>query len=261
MRRAKVLSDEGELRGYIQYLADITGLANAAQEREEVLQLLSHDMRAPQAAILAILDSQKADDSTQRIASHARRTLALADNFVGLALIKSTDFAGEDVLLSELVAEANDSLYPLAKARSVKCQLDDQSEGAFVLGEPSTLYRSFVNLIDNAIKYSPDGGIVSIILRNINLDKQPHISVTIADQGEGIAPEMLDVLFERFATDDSGSKGSVKGAGLGLNFVAAVIERHGGSISADNKRAKKDDQSGATFTILLPLAPDPDGSE
>ncbi len=256
MRRARVLSDEGELRGHIHYLADITAVANAAQEREEVLQLLSHDMRSPQAAILALLDGQDATDSNKRIEDHARRTLALADNFVGLARIKSSEFSGEDILLSDLVIEANDSLWPLAKQRGIKSRVDDQSDGAFIVGEPSSLYRSFVNLIDNAIKYSPDNGEISLLLRKINLDRQPFVSVTIADQGDGIAADMLDQLFERFASDDSEAKGIVKGAGLGLNFVAAVIERHGGTISAENAR-----KGGARFTILLPLAPDPAEAE
>lgn len=253
MRRARVLSDEGELRGHIHYLADITEVANAAQEREEVLQLLSHDMRSPQAAILALLDGQATTDSNKRIESHARRTLALADNFVGLARIKSSEFSGEDILLSDLVIEANDSLWPLAKQRGIKSTVDDQSDGAFVIGEPSSLYRSFANLIDNAIKYSPDKSEIAILLRHISLDQQPFVSLAITDQGEGIADDMLEHLFERFASNDAESKGAVRGAGLGLNFVAAVIERHGGSIRAENVR-----DGGARFTILLPLAPEPE---
>ncbi len=253
MRRARVLSDAGELRGHIHYLADITAVANAAQEREEVLQLLSHDMRSPQAAILALLDGQETTDSNKRIESHARRTLALADNFVGLARIKSSEFSGEDILLSELVIEANDSLWPLAKQRGIKATVDDQSDGAFVVGEPSSLYRSFANLIDNAIKYSPDNSQLIIILRNISLDQQPFVAVTITDEGEGIAEDMLDNLFDRFVSNDAESKGTIKGAGLGLNFVAAVIERHGGTIRAENIR-----EGGARFTILLPLAPEPE---
>lgn len=252
MRRARVLSDDGELRGHIHYLADITELANAAEEREEVLQLLSHDMRSPQAAILALLDGEEASDKVQRIESHARRTLALADNFVGLARIKSSEFSGEEILLSDLVIEANDSLWPLAKQRGIKSAVDDQSDDAFIIGEPSSLYRSFANLIDNAIKYSPDDSQIIIQLRNISLDNMPFVSVAITDQGKGIAEDMLDHLFERFASNDAESKGAVKGAGLGLNFVAAVIERHGGTIRAENVR-----DGGARFTILLPLAPEP----
>jgi PAS domain S-box-containing protein len=251
MRRAPVASDEGLLRGYIHYLADITEVANAAQQREEVLQLLSHDMRAPQAAILALLDGRESDETNGRIEGHARRTLALADNFVGLALIESSEFSGEDILLAELVEEANDSLWPLGHARSIRCEVDDQSDGAFVHVEPSSLYRSFVNLIDNAIKYSPDGGIVTIKIRVTELDGEPFVSVAIADQGEGISEAILGQLFERFASDDRMANSSIKGAGLGLNFVAKVIARHGGHVRGENRR-----DGGACFTVLLPLAPD-----
>jgi len=251
MRRAPVASDEGLLRGYIHYLADITEVANAAQQREEVLQLLSHDMRAPQAAILALLDGREADETTGRIESHARRTLALADNFVGLARIDASEFSGEDILLAELVEEANDSLWPLGQARGIRCDVDDQSDGAFVHVEPSSLYRSFVNLIDNAIKYSPDGGVVTIRIRVTDLDGQPFVSVAISDQGEGISEAMIGQLFERFASDDTTAHSSIKGAGLGLNFVAKVIARHGGHIRGENLR-----DGGACFTVLLPLAPD-----
>lgn len=249
MRRAPIVSDEGSLKGYIHYLADITEVAHAAEQREQVLQLLSHDMRAPQAAILALLDGEAANDITDRIEGHARRTLALADNFVGLARIDSSEFAGEDVLLAELVAEANDSLWPLCKTRGIQCEVDDQSDGAFVSGEPSTLYRSFVNLIDNAIKYSPENGVVAVAIRVTELDRQPFVSVAIADQGDGISKEMLGQLFERFASDDSMAHSSIKGAGLGLNFVAKVMERHGGHIRGENQR-----DGGARFTVLLPLA-------
>lgn len=258
MRRGPVVSDQGDLRGHIHYLADITDVANATAEREEILQLLSHDMRAPQAAILALIDGRETiggsgeSDSNRRIAQHARRTLALADNFVDLARINSSAFAGQELLLSELVNEAADSLWPLAKARGIKVNVDDASSDAFILGEPSSLFRSFVNLIDNAIKYSPDNGVVEINLRRIDLDRNPHVSLGISDQGEGISDDMKDRLFERFASDDTGSKGSVKGSGLGLNFVAAVIERHNGSIEAENIR-----DGGARFTVLLPVAPDP----
>ncbi|MGB5485520.1 CHASE2 domain-containing protein [Parasphingorhabdus sp.] len=251
MRRAPVMSDDGVLKGHIHYLADITEVAHAAQQREEVLQLLSHDMRAPQAAILALLDGNKRDETTNRIEGHARRTLALADNFVGLARLDSSEFEGEDILLAELVAEANDNLWPLSNARAIVCELDDQSDGAFVSGEPSSLYRSFVNLIDNAIKYSPDGGRVDISIRVTELDRQPHVSVAIADQGPGMSDEMLDQLFNRFASDDREAHSSIKGAGLGLNFVAKVVERHGGQIRGENHRT-----GGACFTVILPLAPE-----
>ena len=143
-------------------------------------------------------------------------------------------------------------------SRGIKSTVNDAADGAFILGEPSSLHRSFVNLIDNALKYSPDGGNVAIELRIMELDRQSFVSVTLADEGEGISEDMIDTLFERFASDDSRSKGTVKGAGLGLNFVATVIERHGGTIRAENIAAKNGQKGGAKFTILLPLAPEPE---
>jgi len=151
----------------------------------------------------------------------------------------------------ELVEEANDSLWPLGQARSIRCEVDDQSDGAFVRVEPSSLYRSFVNLIDNAIKYSPDCGVVTMLIRVTELDRQAYVSVAISDQGEGISEEMLGQLFERFASDDRMAHSSIKGAGLGLNFVARVIARHGGHVRGENRW-----DGGACFTVLLPLAPD-----
>lgn len=254
MRRAPVMSDTAVLKGHIHYLADITEVARAAEQREEVLQLLSHDMRAPQAAILALLDGKEGDETSGRIAGHARRTLALADNFVGLARIESGEFSEEDILLAELVTEASDSLWPLSRARNIRCEVEDQSDGAFVRGEPSSLYRSFVNLIDNAIKYSPEGGLVEIAIRVTELDGHSFVSVATADRGEGIAAEMLGQLFERFASDSRAAHSPIKGAGLGLNFVAKVMARHGGHIRGENRR-----DGGACFTVLLPLAPELDG--
>ncbi len=257
MRRAPVLTDNGDLQGHIHYLADITEVANAAQQREEVLQLLSHDMRSPQAAILALLETRKniaeADQQSmdQRIAGFARRTLALADNFVSLARMQSSEFLGEDVLLSELVQEAVDGLWPIAMTRDVKLIVENKFEDAFVSGEPAILYRALVNLIDNAIKFSPEAAHVSVTLRRIDLDQVQHISVTVEDEGEGIAPELLPHLFDRFVSDDRGASGSLKGSGIGLNFVQQVITRHGGQITAENLRS-----GGACFTILLPTAPD-----
>jgi signal transduction histidine kinase len=252
MRRVPVLSDQNDLRGHIHYLADITALAKASSEREQVIELLSHDMRAPQAAILALLDGQMTPAVRQQIANNARRTLTMADNFVDLARMNANDFEGEPLLVSALLTEAADSFWPIANQRGVTIMLDDRSDCAFVIGEGGTLYRAFCNVIDNAIKYSPDGGRISIDLRRTADDGGDWLSIAIADSGNGIAPAILPRLFERFASSGDRGAAGVKGTGLGLNFVAAVVARHGGSIRADNAERG----TGTCFTILLPLAPD-----
>jgi CHASE2 domain-containing sensor protein/signal transduction histidine kinase len=248
MRRSEVRSDSGNLHGHIHYLTDITALARAESEREEVLQLLSHDMRAPQSTIIALLDGEIDADAKKRIEHNARRTMQLAQDFVEIARMAETDFEGEDVILSDCLREAADSLWPLARERGIKYAFGDSSNEAFVKAEPDSLSRAIYNLIDNAIKFSPDNGAIDIAISRDAPSSQ--IVVTVTDHGQGIAPDILPHLFTRFATG-ARQKGRAKGTGLGLTFVQAVIDRHGGSIYARNNA-----EGGASFIFALPEAPE-----
>jgi CHASE2 domain-containing sensor protein/signal transduction histidine kinase len=250
MRKSEVRSDAGVLHGNIHYLTDITALARAEAEREEVLQLLSHDMRAPQSTIIALLDGDIDADAKKRIERNARRTMQLAQDFVEIARMAETEFAGEDVLLADLVREAADNLWPLAKERGIHFAFGDASNSAFVLAEPDSLSRAVANLLDNAIKFSPDNGTIDIAIARRADGPRANIIVTITDQGDGIAADILPNLFTRFKTGGD-QKGRVKGTGLGLTFVQAVIERHHGTISAHNNPTR-----GASFVIEIPQAPE-----
>jgi CHASE2 domain-containing sensor protein/signal transduction histidine kinase len=245
MRRAAVESDKGALRGYIYYLADITALASAEAEREQVLQLLSHDMRAPQSAIIALLDGPINPDARKRIERNARRTMQLAQDFVDLARMGETAFEGEDVLLADLIRDVADNFWPLAKERGITIIVDDNSDSAFISAEPDSLSRAFANLIDNAIKFSPDGGAINIVVER---DAGDILRTRITDHGKGIANDILPRLFTRFASGGE-HKGRSKGTGLGLTFVLAVVERHKGRIAARNM-----DAGGACFIVDLPEA-------
>jgi CHASE2 domain-containing sensor protein/signal transduction histidine kinase len=248
MRRSGVRSDSGTLHGHIHYLADITALARAEAEREEVLQLLSHDMRAPQSTIIALLDGEIDADVKKRIERNARRTMQLAQDFVEIARMAETRFEGEDVLLADCIREAADGLWPLARERGVNFAFRDSSNGAFVTAEPDILSRAICNLIDNAIKFSPADGTIDI---TVSRDSSMRSSiVTVTDHGAGIATDILPYLFTRFVTNGESNR-QTKGLGLGLTFVKAVIERHGGSISAHNNA-----KGGASFIVVLPDAPD-----
>lgn len=242
LRRAAIVSADGRPQGQIDYLTDIAAIALARREREQMLQLLSHDMRAPQAAILALLAQDDAGIDRARIARHARQTLTLADSFVDLARMQERGFDPEPVIAADLASEAADSLWPIAQQRGVQITVTDESDCAFVAAERESLFRAFVNLIDNAVKYSPDKGEVEV--RIDCTATQVHLSVR--DHGKGIDPAMLPRLFERFASDGAGDM--VKGIGLGLNYVAAVVQRHGGTITAQPAQG-----GGAAFVITLPL--------
>jgi CHASE2 domain-containing sensor protein/signal transduction histidine kinase len=245
MRRSEVRSDSGILHGHIHYLTDITALAKAERDREEVLQLLSHDMRAPQSSIIALLDGPVDADARKRIERNARRTIQLAQDFVDIARMGETEFAGEDVLLADLVREASDSLWPLARERGISFAIRDTSDSAFVLAEPESLHRAICNLVDNAIKFSPADAAIGI---DIGRHDETHIIVTISDSGDGIDADLLPNLFTRFASTGNHS-GRVKGVGLGLAFVHAVITRHNGTVWASNGN-----NGGARFSFTLPIA-------
>lgn len=244
LRRAPIVTASAEHRGQIDYLTDITAIADARQQREAMLQLLSHDMRAPQAAILALVADGSPDLDRARIARHARHTLTLADNFVDLARMQEQAFDPEPVIAADLASEAADSVWAIANQRGVRIDVVDASDCAFVLGERESLFRAMVNLIDNAVKYSPDRGVVTVTIQPDDADR---LAISVADTGKGIDPVILPQLFQRFASAHDGAVG-VKGIGLGLNYVAAVVARHGGEIVGGNAAT-----GGAVFTLTLPM--------
>lgn len=251
MRTAAIVSDAGEQSGQIHYLTDITELSRAQSDREEALQLLSHDMRAPQSAIISLLGDVRDPKISKRIEHHARRTMQLAQDFVQIARMGEADFSGTDILLIDLVRDMADSLWPLARERNIQIEVRDECDDGFVFAEADTLSRAITNLLDNAIKHSPDGGIITVTVSRMAQANEPMLSVTIKDSGSGIDEALLPQLFGRFVTGREG-RTRAKGLGLGLAFVKAVADRHGGSVSAWNA-----DEGGAVFRLILPEAVEP----
>jgi signal transduction histidine kinase len=111
-------------------------------------------------------------------------------------------------------------------------------------GDPDRIAQVLRNLLDNAVKYSPDGGLV--MLRGEMTENE--VVVSVADQGVGISPEHLNRLFEKFFRVDSGLKRHVVGSGLGLPICRTIVEAHGGRIWAESKVGQ-----GSTFYFTLPL--------
>jgi signal transduction histidine kinase len=250
LRSADIRNDANIKQGEIHYLADISALAQAETDREQALELLSHDMRAPQSAIISMLPAIPDKDIGHRIERHARRTIQLAQDFVDIARMGESRFDGQEVLLADLVRDVADSLWPLAEERQVKIDITDNSDSGFVIAEPDSLTRAITNLLDNAIKYSPKTGKIFVRIDHGLAADSRAIVVVIHDQGKGIDPDFLPHLFKRFAARArDGSR--IKSSGLGLAYVKAVAMRHGGSIEAENSL-----QGGAVFRLTLPKALD-----
>jgi signal transduction histidine kinase len=119
-----------------------------------------------------------------------------------------------------------------------------------VLAEPDSLGRAITNILDNAIKFSPVGGSIQLRTRRIRDVEASMLELTICDEGPGIDPDLLPRLFTRFAAH-SAPDARIKSSGLGLTYVRAVAERHGGKVWVENGK------KGACFHLRLPEAADP----
>jgi signal transduction histidine kinase len=246
LRRSPLRSGEETQRGWILLMADISAIREAESERGEAIEFLSHDMRSPQAAIISLLESREGAGVPRAIADrvmgHARRTLALADTFVQLARLRATRYAPEEVDLADIAIEAADALWSGAKRRGVNIVTEGVERPFLLCGEHSALLRAFVNLIDNAVRFSPDGGVVRC---RIETEESDALCV-VEDDGSGVPAERVEALFHRFGptTAEHGSLSS----GLGLAYVRSVAERHGGEVRYETRSPH-----GARFIIRLPI--------
>lgn len=254
----------GERIGGILTLIDISALKDTERKRDEALRFLSHDMRAPQASILTLLEMHATEPAampvaklTERVGRYARRTLTLADDFLRLARaerLRSTEFGPVDLVA--LLDEVRDEALPLAAPRGTRIALDVGADlEALVNGDGDLLRRAVMNLLSNAIKYSPHGSVVRLGLAGAAVGQAGQVrnewSVFVTDQGHGIAAEDLPRLFGRFTRLQREGQPEEEGIGLGLVFVKTVAERHGGRVEV-HSRTEPPDQRGSTFTLILP---------
>ena len=243
---AALLTDaEGHPVGHIVRFADMTRFRAAERQRAEALQLLSHDMRAPQVSILTLLDgpAPRLDPMVERrIADYARQTLDLAEGYVQLARAESQPYRSELLDLGQIAMDAADILWPQASKKGVRILTPDGDEEFLVQGDPALLRRLTTNLLDNALKYGPAGGAIQVSLTGAEEDGRPVCVLGVSDQGPGLSEEAARRLFQPFGHGGADHRG----AGLGLAFVRTVAERHGGTIR------HQPGSPGATFILTLP---------
>jgi CHASE2 domain-containing sensor protein/signal transduction histidine kinase len=241
-----------EQTGWIIHLADITSLMSAMRQREEALQLLSHDMRSPQSAILATLSHPEFKEAPaalrQRIEGHARRTLELADAFVRLAKAESARYVLEPIDLAHVTQDAADAVWGLAQAAGIKVEVqvvNDEDEYV-ILADRGLLTRALVNLLDNAVKFSPAGEKVVCSIGYGVLEGAPAVECRIADRAGGMSQANAGSLFRKFASFRDGAHAPT-GIGLGLALVHTVVTRHNGEITVESVEGE-----GSVFILKLP---------
>lgn len=241
--------DKGAAAGWIVRLADISILTAAMRQREQALQLLTHDMRSPQTSILALLATTPdvPPELAERITAYAKRTLALADGFVQLARAEVTPVILEPVDLADIAIEAIDEVWPQSVQRKIKIQQVGGETPLLVLGDRGVLARTLVNLLGNALKYSPEGSAITVALSEQPSSAGPTANVAIADQGPGFSREEAATAFRPFQRFERAGSEAAGGVGLGLAFVQAAVARHGGEVSC-----RSEPGVGAEFTVRLP---------
>lgn len=237
--------EEAASAGEILALREITDLRRLDQERKQMLEFLSHDMRTPQVAIIGLTRKQaaEADNSASsamaRIKKQAERTLKLADDFVQLARLESPQLQLEDSDISALIEEACDRAYVLAEAKHIRVEQQLPDDPCFGDVDASLIARMLDNLIGNAVKYSPEDSRIDVKL----ICSPGKRQIIVSDEGAGLPEARIKDPFARFgahATDAGPS------AGLGLALVKKVVDAHKGTIEVASRPGQ-----GTRFTITL----------
>jgi len=223
--------------------------------KDEFLAVLSHELRTPLTSILGWsnllatgnLDEQAANRAVETIVRSARAQKQLIDDLLDMSRIVTGKLRlnVRPVELAPIIEAVVDSVRPSADSREIRLKTALESLMSPVSGDPDRIQQIIWNLLSNAIKFTPKGGQIDVRLERVH----SHIEITISDTGQGIAPEFLEHIFERFRQSDSSSTRRHGGLGLGLSIVRQLVELHGGTVTAQSPG----EGFGTIIRVLLPL--------
>ena len=238
------MSDQTEIKRIEQLHADF--IANASHELKTPLATLAgyiETLRGP-----ARQDSQAAERFLEIMDGEAQRMGRLIRDLLSLSRIEREehDRPKDTVDLSETINKVVDLVHPTLESNNQDLEIELPTD-ARVIGDPDQLTQVFLNLLDNAIKYSGPGQSIRILGRSIRENKSRFLAVSVIDQGEGVDAEHLPRLSERFYRVDTPRSRSLGGTGLGLAIVKHILTRHAGRLDISS-----DIGVGSTFTVFIP---------
>ena len=226
----------------------------ANRSKDEFLSVISHELRSPLNAILGwnrILALKCHDDPevgaiTPRIEQSAKAQLKMVNDLLDLGRMSTGKLKVETrpMQLARVVRLAIDAARPAAAAKGIEIVPRLDAGTGELRGDPDRLQQVVGNLLSNAVKFTGTGGRITVGLR----EHGEFTELTVADTGQGIAPELLPHIFDRFRQGDNSSTRQASGLGLGLTLAHEIVSLHGGSISAQSAGPG----SGATFNVRLP---------
>lgn len=247
-----VLGEKLTERLIVASAVDLSDIRRAERLRSELIEYLSHDLRSPLISSLYLVAQEReqagkdADvTSFLQVEANVNKTLKMIDDLLGLTRAEHLQVDQlQPVFYENIIESTIDQLLPQASQKQIKLTANDIEPDVWVTADSSLLERAFVNVVGNAIKYSPDTTKVTIETR---IEGDSWITTEVTDQGIGIPADRIGKLFERFHRDPNVQK-QFKGTGLGLALVATVIREHGGQIEA-----RSEENVGTTISIRLPI--------
>ncbi|MEM1097686.1 MAG: ATP-binding protein [Planctomycetota bacterium] len=251
-------TEKASATGVVTVLRDVTKDKEIAEMKSDFVSKVSHELRTPLSSIKAyiemLIDGEAHDEETRAefydiVQNETNRLQRLIDNILSISRIESgvVKVHREPVSLPALVADCVEVLQPQAAMKSITLTEQPYPASFEVFADRDMIYQATMNLISNAVKYTPDGGTVDVWMDVDEHDRT--VSVSVKDSGVGIPADDLPNLFQKFFRVQSNNK-VAKGTGLGLNLVKHVVETvHDGRIDVKSEVGK-----GSTFIYTLPIA-------
>lgn len=228
----------------------------AGRMKDEFLATLSHELRTPLNAIVGWCtllqegpeNAEELAHGLETIERNARAQTRIIEDLLDMSRIISGKIRLEVHPLNvvKIVQAALDTVRPAAEARRIALDVHLDGQSQPILGDANRLQQVFWNFLSNAIKFTPEGGAITVTSRRLD----GHVEVTVKDSGQGIPPDFLPYVFDRFRQMDSSSTRRHGGLGLGLAIVKQLVELHGGHVRAESAGLG----AGATFAAQFPNA-------
>jgi two-component system, OmpR family, phosphate regulon sensor histidine kinase PhoR len=252
--RAVLNEGAPKIKGAVAVFHDITRLKELEKVRRDFVANVSHELRTPLTMIKGysetLIEGAWKEDVAyafiQVIKRHTDRLTKIVEDLLTLSKIESMEvpLKLEKIEVSEFVREMIDFLREASDKKGISIVFDQIPSSVTVEADRSLLEQVFINILDNAIKYTPEGGRIEISSQL----KGQEILVAIRDNGIGIPKEDVIRIFERFYRVDKGRSQEMGGTGLGLSIVKHIIQAHGGRVWAESEMGK-----GSTFFFTIPI--------
>ena len=249
------------LEGFVVLIQDVTKDVEMVEAATDFVSMLAHELRTPltslNGSIGLILGGASGDVSSQtedllRIAqNNCARLVRLVDDLMDIGRVESgrLELRLTETSVVDCVRRAVEGLRPRVEDNGLKLVFEVKSRAKSgvpnVIADPDRLEQVVINLISNAIKFSPTGGVISVIVRH----NKDTVRVAVADEGRGVPDSEKDRIFDKFYQGAKLQDGE-RGVGLGLPISKAIIEQHGGTIYVRDRRTK-----GSRFVFTLPVPP------